>query len=790
MFKNYLTIAFRNLMRHKGYSAINIFGLAVGLACCILILLFVQDELRYDRFHKKADQIYRVLWDARYGDNTWTIPFGPVPVADALRNFSEVEHVTRFRRESKTMRNGSEYVQENHILYVENSFFDVFTIPFLAGNSETPLNNPNAVVMTEKTAQRYFHSQNPIGQMLAFNDGTQFIVSGIVKDLLVQSHFHFDFLMPIETLTRFEQRRKDWASASVYAYLVLRKDSKANVVETRLAEAVEKQGRIKQNDESGNYARFLLQPMVDIHLSSHYDLELAPNGDMMHVYLFSLIAIFILALACINYVNLATARASKRAREVGIRKVLGSYRAQLIRQFLLDSLVYILLSVVLAFGLSELGLPFLNNFSGKQIAMADMASASVIFILSGIILLVALLSGAYPAFFLAAFRPIKVLKAQDGGEIRRSYLRNGLVIGQFGTSIGLLIGTFIIGDQIEYMKNKKLGFDKEQVLVLKGASTLRNQYVAFREQLQTLPQVHSVSIVENLPGRTFNSTLFKPEQPANYKESSLNYMMIDEYGVETLGLNLIEGRNFAPESFPVDVSNFLINQAAAMALGWENPVGKRMTLSNREGQIIGVIEDFHYGSLRQEIKPLVLPYLRWGRDLVVIRLHPGQVSDAIAAVKLVWEKFIPNRPIEYSFLDQDYEKLYNAEQKMAQLFGMFSALAIFIACLGLFGLAAFTAESRTKEIGIRKVLGASVPNLVGLLSREFVKLVLVANVIAWPVAYWAMTRWLANFAYRIDLGAGVFVFSGMITLIVALLTVGLQTFKAARRNPVDALRYE
>ena len=410
MFKNDLKVAVRNLLRHRVYSAINILGLAVGMACCILILLFVLDEVSYDRFHEKADRIYRVLWDARYGDNEWTIPKGPIPVAEALADLPEVERTVRMRRERRTLRHGREYVIEGDFFYVEEGFFDVFTAPFVEGDPETALRDPDAVVITEETARRYFRDQDPFGQPLELNDGTLLRVTGVVRGFPLQSHFHFDFLAPLRTLPIVERRQKDWGSATVYTYVVLREGTKASGVETKLREHVERRGLEKRFSRAGGYSRFLLQPLTDIHLHSHLELELEPTGDILNVYIFSLVAVFILLLACINFVNLSTARSTNRAREVGVRKVLGSQRAQLVRQFLVESSLYVALAVVLALGLSELGLPFLNGFVGKQLTTGSLSSPFAVLALGGIVTAVAVLAGMYPAFFLSSFWPVQVLR--------------------------------------------------------------------------------------------------------------------------------------------------------------------------------------------------------------------------------------------------------------------------------------------------------------------------------------------------------------------------------------------
>ena len=801
MFKNHITVAIRTLLRHKVYSFVNISGLAVGIACCMLIMLFVQDELSYDKFHKNADRIYRVLWDARYGDNEWTIPYVSVPISETLKEqFPEVVHSTRLRRESQTILQESNYVTEKNFYYAESSFFDVFTVPFIAGDPVTALNAPNAVILTEKSAQRYFPNRDPMGQPLDLNDGKSLQVTGVVKAFPPQSHFHFDFLAPLKTLPIIERRKSAWGSATVYTYLVLKDGAFTSELQTKFTAYVREHILSKMPPMPGYHTNYLIQPLTDIHLHSNLKYEITANSNIMYVYIFSLIAIFVLILACINFVNLSTARSSTRAREVGVRKVLGSHRSQLIRQFFSESTICVAFSSILAIGLCELGLPLLNALANKHLTMGSLIAPHVLIGLFSLIIVVGLLSGMYPALYLSSFWPVTALRGYIPSG--KTYLRNGLVIAQFCISISLLVGTLVVRNQLHFAQNKHLGFDKEHVLILQGIPIPRNLtsprqamtfVMTFRDQFETLPQVATASLNTGVPGRDFDSMIFIPEQPANYEKTSLTYTFADEKYVEALNLKIVEGRNFSPTEHATDVSAFLVNQSAVKALGWQTALGKKFKRANRigmAGPIIGVISDFHIGSLKQEIEPLVLPYLRRRPMYLAIRLHPGNVAEAISAVEETWKKLAPNQPFSYTFLDQDYARLYNREQQMSHVFQIFSGLAILIACLGLFGLAAFTTQQRTKEIGIRKILGASVSGIVCLLSKDFLKLVLIANIIAWPIAYYAMNQWLQSFAYRIDLGISTFILSGLIALLIALLTVSYQAIKAARANPVEALRYE
>lgn len=793
MLKNYLKIALRNLLRHKGYSFINVAGLSVGIAVCFLIFLWVRDELGYDRFHVKADRMYRALWEARFGDNEWKIPLVPVPLAEALeKEFPEVERTVRLYPGGKTLRHGEDYMREQNFLFTEESFFEVFTVEFIAGDPKTALRDPESIVLTEETAQRYFPNQNPLGRTLEQNDGRLLRVTGVVKSFPAQAHFHFGFLASIKNLQRFTGRQQQWGSASVYTYLVLRPGKSAAVLQAQLQAYVDKNVAGDSFSQPGNFTRFPLQPLRDIHLRSHlkYELDPAIAGNQAYAYLFSMIACFILLLACINFVNLVTARSMQRGREVGIRKVLGSQRPQLVRQFLAEAFVYVGLAVLVAMVLVELALPAFNAFAGKQLASNFFNSPFALVTLAILSVLVTVLAGAYPAFLLSSFWPVQALKGRLGARAGRERLRQGLVVVQFCISIGLIVGTLVVRKQLQYMQSQQLGFDKEHVLLIHRADALGNQHAAFRDRLISHPLIANAAAAQSLPGREFDSTVFTPEQPANYQNTSLTYAMVDEQYAEVLKLKVVAGRNFSKE-FATDSSAFLINATAAAALGWDEPLGKHLSMGDfYKGPVIGVVEDFHFESFHHEVKPILFMFNRWRPSYLAIRLRPGNVSEGIAAIQKLWKEFVSNVPLQYSFLDQDYQKLYDGERRVAQLFVAFSVLAIVIACLGLFGLASFMAEQRTKEIGVRKVLGATVAGIVGLLAKDFVKLVLVAVAVATPLAYFAMNKWLQDFAYRIDIGWWVFALAGGIALVIALLTVSYQALKAALANPIEALRYE
>lgn len=791
MFKNHIKIVLRNALKNKGYTFINVSGLAIGIAICFLIQLWVSDELSYDRFHTKADRIYRVLWDAQYGDNQWTIPLGPVPIGETLRNsFPEVEAVTQISKTSRSLLMGKESRIENKFYYVDEGFFDVFEVEFLAGEPSTALSSSNAVVLTREAADRYFPNENPLEQTIEMGDGTLLQVKGVVQNFPAQSHFHFDFLSPINTLRNFNQRANQWGSATVYTYFVLRDGEDASVLEKKLDDYLHSEILTGNSSlQAGNYYKLPFQAMTDIHLRSQLKYELEPNSSAVYVYLFSIIGVFIIVLACINFVNLATARSMRRAKEVGIRKVLGSQRAQLIRQFLSESFLFVMIAVVLAITLAELVMPGFNGIVNKEMSTDYLGSPGVLGILALITIAVVILAGTYPALLLSGYRPVQALSGRLISAHSGARLRNGLVLAQFCISVGLIASTLVVRDQLQFLQNKRLGFDKERLLIVHNARYLGNQHTAFRQRLSSHPLTQGASSAQSLPGYEFDSTLFEPEQPANYENSSLTYAMVDENYVDVLGLRITQGRNFSME-FSSDSTAFLINESAAEALGWKDPIGKHLNSGFLEGNVVGVVQDFNFESLHHEVKPIVLPFIRWRPFYVVVRLQPGALAEGIAAVRDIWKEFVPQQPFHYTFLDEDYGQLYQGEQRMAKVFGIFSALAIVIACLGLLGLASYMTEQRRKEISIRKTLGATTTGVSILLTKDFVKQVVFANVLAWPIAWFSMKTWLQNFAYRIELDWSVFAAAGVMALVIALVTVSTQAIRAALADPAKNLRYE
>jgi putative ABC transport system permease protein len=807
MLKNNLVIAWRNIKRHKSYSFINISGLAIGMAICVLILMFVNDELNYDAFNEKADRIYRVAGSFFYGGRGFDIAVAPAPMAQALIDeFPEVDNAVRFRQSGKYIfRYGDNAFRETRISYVDPSFFDIFSIPLLKGNPDTALSDPNMLILSRKTAQKYFGDEDPIGKALRLNDRTDYMVTGVFEEIPDSSHFHFDVLVSMTSLD--ESKTNFWLSNNFQTYILLHKGAYPELLEAKFPDLLAKymgpqveaaMGKSieKLVEENELKVEFFLQPLRDIHLHSDLIAEMEPTSDIKYVYIFTAVALFILIIAAINYTNLSTARSAGRAREVGMRKVLGSVRFQLIRQFLTESMMSCLVSLVLALGLVRLAIPFFNSLSGKVLSMTDLGNPIMAGVLVSITIIVGIFAGSYSAFFISAFQPVNVLKGQLKSGFKSGWLRNGLVVFQFAASIVLIIGTLVVYNQLHYIQNKKLGYDKEQVVILNNTYLLGDQAEAFKNQMLAYPQIVNASISGYLPvPSNSNISAVLPEGEINsQKATSMQNWIVDYDYITTLGMKIVKGRDFSRE-FSSDTRAAIINQAAAKQFDWAQPVGKRIgaNISDQGDvdlcEVIGVVEDFHFETLKETIAPLVM-FLGENNDNISFRVETEDISGTISLLQKEWKRFLPNQPFEYSFLDERFANMYQTEQRIGQIFGVFAGFAIFIGCLGLFGLAAFMAEQRTKEIGIRKVLGATSPNIIRLMTREFVILIVVANIIAWPVAFWVMKGWLEDFSYRVSMSIWVFVEVGSLTLMIALLTVGYQAVKAAIANPADSIRYE
>jgi len=811
MIKNFLTIALRNLLKHKFYSFINITGLSVGITCCILILLYVKDELSYDTFNVKAKQTYRAVAKGMFGGNEFHAPQMPAPFAEAMINdYPEVLDATRIRRRGSmiirydTPQGDIKSFKEREIAYADSNFFSVFTIPILQGDPAEVLKAPNTVVINKKIAEKYFGNDNPVGKTLKINDRDEYTVSGVFEKIPHNAHFEFDFLLSMKSLE--ESENGAWLSFNFHTYLILQEGADVSALNDKLPSLVKKYigpelerftgTTFEQFLESGNAMNFYFQPLLDIHLKSDLQGELGANNDIMYIYIFSAVAIFILIIACINFMNLATARSANRAKEVGIRKVMGSYRRQLIWQFLLES---ILISTI-SFLIASLAVPFLldpfNELSGKAIELNYLEDWYILaYLLLGAIV-VGFLAGSYPAFFLSAFTPAKVLKGSIRTGAKSSVLRSSLVVFQFATSIILIVGTMVVYDQLDYIQNKNLGYNKEQVLILENTYLLKRQNAeSLKNEMLQLSAVKSASLTADIPinGANNNTAYFPGNNPNNDQTTVLAQFNVDHNFVKTMGIEIIEGRDFNVEN-AADSLGVIVNEATVKNFGWKEPIGQELgTFTSNEGDIsiyrvIGVAKDFHFESLRQNIGPLVMQLARW-QNRLAMRFEPGQTQEVINTLEQKWKGLAPGQPFTYTFLDESFSKNYEQEEKVGSIFGIFAGLAIFIACLGLFGLASFTTEQRTKEIGIRKVLGASTSGIIVLLSKEFGKLLLIAFVIGSATAALIMNYWfLQDFAFKTNLSFSTFLIAGGLTFLVAWFTMSYQSLKAAIAKPVNSLR--
>jgi putative ABC transport system permease protein len=813
MFKNYLKITLRNLRKHKVYSFINIMGLAIGITCCLLTLLYVQDELSYDRFHQRSVRIFRLVTYGRARGEARELstaqspsPWGPVLAQDNTGVENCVRFKTPLSRWLISIPETEKRFYEKRFYFADATVFEVFDYVLLRGDTHEALKHPNTVVLTESVAKKYFADEDPMGKVLTADNNFEFTVTGVMRDVPPNSHLRFDFLASFATLTVPGNARGDFLYGGnlddmtnfgfypqIYTYLLFRPDYTSAQFEQTMPAFLQKYLG-SQLQRLGLEISPKLQALPSIHLHSHLDAEVAANGDINTVYIFLAISVFILLIACINFMNLATARSANRAKEVGLRKVVGSDRGALIKQFLGESTFLALLAALIALLFLYLVLPWFNEIAGKQLSV-QWGNGFFLITLFAVVLIVGLVAGSYPAFFLSAFQPAIVLKGKLKLGAASANLRRVLVVAQFAASIIFIIGTVVVYRQLQYVQSQNLGFDKEHVLVIPVVDPpARYQFPSFKNAIQQNPGILSVSASSAVPSGLIGISLLHPEGIPENENVSMETMLVEHDFIPTLGIAIAAGRNFSRDYSTDSTDAFIINEAAAARLGWKNDaVGKTFDWTGqRRGRIIGVVKDFHTKSLHEKIEPLAI-HIAYSMDPFinfVVRLSPQNIPEKLAFLEEKWHQVYPLHPFEYSFLDEDFDNLYRAEQLRGKIFSAFAGLAIFIACLGLFGLAAFSAEQRTKEIGIRKILGAAATQIVFLLAKEFVVLVLIANLVAWPIAYWAMHNWLQDFAYRTSLRWDIFMFGGITALLISLLTVSFQAIKAAVANPVEALRYE
>ncbi|UCE42383.1 MAG: ABC transporter permease [Candidatus Aminicenantes bacterium] len=794
MFGNYLKIAVRNIIKHKGVSFLNVMGLSIGIAACILIFLYVQFELSYDRYHANAEQVYRIGQEIAYLNARTAATSAPLAEA-MITEFPEIQSAVRMRNiDECIVRLEDRGFLEKKIIWADPQIFDLFSFDFLRGDPKEALIDPFSIVISERTAEKYFGRADPIGKVLTCNiraRDLEMVITGVYKNMPPNSHFFADLMVPFETQEKIFEGILVWGNNAYNTYALLHQDADPQALEAKFATT-------DFTKYSGGYSLhdYFLQPILDIHLRSNLSLGMEANGDIKTVMLFSFIALLILIIACINAMNLATARAAFRVKEVGLRKVIGAQRSQIIRQFLGESLVFTILALFAALAIVLIALPAFGTFVERSIHFHPLSNLPLLGMLISLVLLTGVLSGGYPAFALSSFRPVSLFRKTGSVRTKGLSLRNLLVIFQFAVSIVLIICTLVARNQLHLLRHKDMGYNREHIVVLPILDARLDANIeTLRTELKRNPRILHASSSSSLLNNV--RTRLDADWPGRTEDQKLSFYTIDtdrEF-IDLYDMNIIMGRNFSPD-FPSDQTGaFVINETGRKALGWENPIGKEFSLiGKRRGSIVGVVSDFHIQSMSQPIGLLAL-YLKphtqnWHRRYLAIKILPGNIQGTLNDIQKTINRFAPGYPFEYSFFDDVFDQTFRTDQKMASLFRTFALIAILIACLGLFGLSSFSTEQRTKEIGIRKVLGASVPGIIILLGRELLKWVLLANLIAWPIGYFAMNKWLENFAYRTRLSVELFLLSSLLALIIAALTVGFQTLKSATANPIDSLRYE
>jgi putative ABC transport system permease protein len=783
MIRNYLKVALRTLRRHKAYSFINIAGLAFGITCSVLMFMWVQDELSYDRFHGNAGELYRILLDPQGASATHEAVSPPVLAGKMKEDIPEVADTSRMVLHGRMLFSiGDRNQYEERGLLADPSFFTMFDFPYLRGNPDTALDDPSSLVLTKSTAEKYFGAADPLGETITINHQKDYTVTGVIADIPANSHMRFDFVRPFTLLGEGGRNLESWGDVSFYTFVQLRKGASFREVDAKLKAMVEK--------EDPKHNLYYLQPLTRIHLHSNFNFDYAAHGNILYVYIFGAAALFVLLIACINFMNLATARSSVRAKEVGMRKVIGACRPDIVKQFYGESFLSSLLAMAAAALFIWLLLPAFNTLSGKHLSFDPIGNPQLLLGLGLVALLTGIVSGSYPALVLSSFHPIKVIRGTRRTGKRGVLFRRILVVTQFSLTIILIIGTIVVHSQLTHIRNQNLGYVKDDIAVLGLRGELAGKADVIRNELLKNAAIGNVTLTSSLPTHIGSGTSGAEwEGMEEGTRIQMQFSAVDPDYLKTFKMEMAEGRFFSRER-EADTEAFVLNQAAVEAMGLESPLNKKMWAFGIEGPIIGIVKDFNYKSLHIGIEPLILAVLPQYYRYVCVRLTGEDVGAAIAAMKDVWDRFAPGFPFEYSFLDQRIDDLYKAERRMGQVFNTFTLLALLIASLGLFGMTAFTAERRTREIGIRKVLGASLPSIVGLLSRESARLVLLSNIIAWPLAYLAMKSWLKSFAYRTEIEVWVFFAAALAALGIALLTVSFQAVKAALANPADSVRSE
>lgn len=788
MIKNYLKSAWRNIINNKTFSLINILGLALGLSCSIIIVLWLNSEREMDKFHQNGKRLYRVMENQFYDGNISTFPSTPGILAENIvKDVPEIEMASQFLWEEQPLFTVGDKFDKEKGRYVQKDFLKMFSYKLIKGSAASALDRPDGIVINQELADKYFKGQDPIGKMIRIDNKADVMVTGVLDEIPESSSVKFDFLMSFDVWQKNNSWAKEWGNNGPRCYVMLSPNANVDQVNKKI------KGYIKGKEKNSNVELFL-QNYGESYLYSQWDNGKQAGGRIKNVKIFSLVAIVILLIACINFMNLATAKSLKRAREIGVRKVVGAGKKQLIGQFIGESIVVAFLAMLLSLLIVFLLLPGFNALTEKKLSI-DFTDPAFVLMLLGLTFFTGLVSGSYPALFMSSLKPISVLKGMLKFKPGATYFRKGLVVFQFVLSIVLILGMIIVYRQINYIHNKNLGFAKEDILYMPLEGHLEKSFPTFKNELLKQPGIKSVTSAQSSPlevGSSTQGVRWPGKDTTKLTLFSINPITYDY--IKTMGIELVAGRDVSQE-FGTDTANYLVNEAAARKMGYKDPVGKELTAWGDKGTIVGVMKDFHHNSLHVPIEPLILRMFRmsgenpfWGN--VIVRTEKGKTKEAIASMEKTFKQFNPGFPFKYYFTDDEIAKNYKSEFTVSKLSRYFAFLAIFISCLGLFGLVTFTAEQRTKEIGIRKVLGASVTGIISMLSKDFLKLVLIASVIAFPLAWWAMHSWLADFAYRIDIGWWVFIIAGLSAVLIALLTISFQAIKAAIANPVKSLRTE
>jgi putative ABC transport system permease protein len=796
MFKNYLTTAWRNLVKNKFYSILNIAGLTIGITSCILIFLYVQFELSYDKYNKQYKNIYRLteLLHLPKEDRPQAVT-SPIMAPTFQAKFPEIKRSVRFINSSRVLSVNQKKLYDTKIVYADSTLFNIFTFPMLQGDPQKALVNPFSIVLTEQTAKKYFGSEAALGKVMQLSDTLNLTVTGIIKNVPDNSHFTFDCVLSRNTIEELNNHQVDsnWFNNGTYTYLLLPDKYPASRLESKINAFAHKEME-EEKKASGLWYDFKLQPLESIHLRSHIGSEIRPNSDISYIYIFSAAAILILVIACCNFINLATARSLNRSKEIGLRKVIGARRLQLGMQFLGESFLFAVIAGILTLGSVVFLLPYFNSFTGKSLPLNIFSNQNLLVIFSAIIICTGLIAGLYPAVLMSSFAPINALR----GAIRHGWqdiiLRKGLVIFQFTIAIILITGTGIVLQQLRYIQNRKLGLNKDQLIEigLKYADLPKGQ--ALVNELTKKTGVVNATLTDFSFKEGISNIAVLPEGAAQNEITSQSVISVDYDFLKTFQIPLVAGRDFS-RSFGKDPDEaFIVNESAVKTFGWKKPgdaIGKNMNWGlGKKGKVIGVVKDFNFMSLHDNIKPLIIHiHPDWYR-FVAIRIRPNDLSQTLKTIGGTWTSLASNSPFTYTFLDEDFANLYKEEQNLQSVLTLFTILSLFVACLGLFGLAAFTIKQRFKEIAVRKVLGASVSGITSLLSKQFLQLVLISAAIAFPLSWWGMHKWLQAFAYRVNIGWPIFILAGFVTLLIALLTVSFQAIKAAVANPAKSLRTE